>query len=106
MFSRQDYLNGRCTHREYYAQFVTDYVKMVVRDKIGIDRIMQSKDDRFSDIPMKEWDRLSLLFRKHVDYVSKEVGSKMGWSLGIGVCMLKEAARQIKEEELTKRVTA
>ena len=41
MISRQDYLAGKCTHREWYGQFVTRGILYAVRQTIGEDRIRQ-----------------------------------------------------------------
>lgn len=94
-YTRQDYMNNKCSHREYYAQFVTDDTKNYVLLRIGRDRIVNSKDEHFNDIPLKLWD----LAVPHAPGSRgfKEAGD--WYSLGTGVCMLKEAARQIKESE-------
>lgn len=92
-FTRQDYMNKLCTHEEYYAQFVNEGTKSLVLRCIGRERIVNSKDEHFNDIPLKLWDNLvpkapgSGKFKDAGDY----------YTLAGGVCMLKEAARQIKE---------
>lgn len=91
--SRKAYLSGACTHSEYYGQFVTDRTLAYVASRIGKDRILASTDPHFNDIPLRLWDSItpkapgSSLFEKAADY----------YTLAGGVCMLKEAARQIKE---------
>lgn len=81
VFTHKDYLDGLCTHREYYGQFVTSYIRGVVLSNIGKDKIKKSADEHFNDIPLKLWDRLPL--------------GRSG-SLSQKVCIAKEAARQIK----------
>lgn len=49
-----------------------------------------------NDIPLKEWDNLSYILR--VDF--KSVGGYN--SLACSVCVLKEAARQLKREYANK----
>lgn len=93
MITRKEYMAGACTHREYYAQFVTAGTKYLVIQAIGAERIKASTHPHFNDIPLAEWDRLtpraagSGLFPKADDYYTKAGG----------VCMLKEAAEQIRE---------
>jgi len=82
MFTRQDYLDNKCTHREYYAQFVTLYIKAMVSNFIGINHIKASMDEHFNDIPLGLWDTL-------------RCGGK---TLSDNVCIAKEAAKQLKEE--------
>lgn len=93
MKTRQDYMANRCSHREYYAQFVTEGLRDVVQSMIGIDRIKASTDQSFNDIPLAKWDRIPMplgtseKLKKCDDYLTK---------CGI-VCIAKEAAQQIKE---------
>jgi len=107
-YTRKDYLDNKCTHREYYAQFVNDSVMARVGSKIGVDRILNSTDEHLNDIPVKDWDDLGgfafrgnimtwrpsniepidiTLLREAMDGVSPA---------GL-VCIYKEAARQIRE---------
>ena len=83
-YTRQDYVEGKCTHREYYAQFVNGSVKRIVGDRIGMSKILASTNDNFNNIPLSKWDRLHGSF----------VGAK---SLSDTVCIAKEAAQQLKE---------
>ena len=83
-YTRQDYLDGKCTHREYYAQFVNGEVKRIVGDRIGMSKILASTDDNFTNVPLKYWDRLHGNFS----------GAK---SLSDTVCIAKEAAQQLKD---------
>lgn len=92
-FSRKDYIGGICTHSEYYAQFVDSRTLAYVSRNIGLEVIKASTDPRFNDIPLVQWDRLvprapgSSKFKYAGDY----------YTLANGVCLLKEAARQLKE---------
>ena len=89
-----DYVLGRCSHREYYAQFVNESVKNAVLRFIGKELIMNSKDEHFNDIPLKKWDDISTQdFDLAITFT--KVGD--GFSLAGKVCVLKEAAKQIKE---------
>lgn len=97
-------------HRRYWAQFVNPAIRQRVISAIGLERLVNSTDPYLNDIPLAEWDKLAGgSGRAHhgdskVYFVPnwinreqlKEVGE--GYSLGTGVCIAKEAARQIADE--------
>jgi len=58
MIDRKDYLSGKVSHREWYAQFVTSETINRVSLIIGKDRIKASIDPYFNDIPLYEWDAI------------------------------------------------
>jgi hypothetical protein len=82
--------NGKDAYRRYYGQFVTPKTISRVVDVIGADVLRASKDPHFNDIPLALWDQL-------VPGLPGSDGfSQAGdwYSLGNGVCLAKEAARQ------------
>ena len=95
MKTREDYLNEKCTHKEYYSQFVTEDIKKMVVNAFGVEnlKLALSHDEYMNTIPLKMWDRLSYSvsimkqMRAHGDYQT----------LAGTVCTLKEAARQVVE---------
>ena len=108
MNTRKQYLENKCSHREYYAQFVDKDVLKIVRNEIGIDAIKSSKDEHLNDIPMKLWDGLSGCIFKGSELISPPKCSRKIYDkaieLGEGgispatmVCIFKEAARQLIE---------
>lgn len=93
--TRQDYLNGKVSHQDYYGQYVDEIVKRDVLWTISKDKILSSEDDdSFNDIPLRYWDSLpawsivAAKMRKRGDFLTPA---------GL-VCVAKEAARQIKAE--------
>jgi len=92
MFKRKDYLSGKCSHSQYYNQFVNDNVKLLLKDNIGIDKIKKSKDEHFNDIPLELWDRVGLT----CDIVDKLKQAEDYYTLAGAVCILKAGARQIR----------
>lgn len=93
MFTRKQYMAGECTHRQYYAQFVSPYVIAAVSQAIGKRRILQSTNEHFNDIPLREWDCIGKGF---VMAQSFEACGDFATLAGL-VCIAKEAAQQIKE---------
>lgn len=85
-------------HREYYSQFVTEGIRQAVSLKFG-DKIHQSECPHFNDIPLVGWDSLAKTYSFHVAHKNKELNGSHTFSLCEGVCMLKEAAQQIREEK-------
>jgi len=94
MKTRKQHLKGECTHREYYAQFVTKDVIQYVVDHIGKDRILSSKDPvRFNDIPLIHWD----MRRPAFGFAEKMKAAGDSLTLAGKNCILKEAAKQFYE---------
>ena len=95
MFTRGDYLSGKCSHEEYYGQYVDGNVRAAVLSVFNEYRLVNAykQDKHFNTIPLYHWDALSLAFR---------FGAAMGIrgdipTLAGKVSILKEAARQIVE---------
>ena len=94
MISRQDYLAGKCTHRDWYGQFVTKGIVDNVLHTIGKDRIRQSTDPAFNDISLHEWDGFA---SHHWGLTAKLAEAGDFLTLSAYVCVAKEAAQQIRE---------
>ena len=90
-FSRQDYMQGICSHREYYAQMVDYSLKRHLDYHLG-KAIAKSKDPNFNDIPLRKWHSLAYLVR--VKFSPGDFPTVAGY-----IYILKEAARQILEGE-------
>lgn len=94
MLTRQDYLNGKCTHSEYYAQFVTEGTKKMLISRFGIKKIKEAftENEHFNSIRLQEWDSMRPLMRVNM----KDYGDYL--TLAGSNCILREAARQIAKE--------
>lgn len=98
MFTRAQYMNGDCSHQEYYMQFVNPQLQDSVIHAIGANRIMQSTDLHFNDIPLKYWDNLYMLIFASVNR-GDLIMAKEGKSLSTAVCIAKAAARNFKGKQ-------
>ena len=92
-----EYTAGNLTHQEYYGQFITPAVRNRVFHTIGIEKIKNSKDKHFNDIPLSKWDNLA----QYSEFQSlrekfTEAGDFM--SLSSVVCVAKQAAHMLKAE--------
>jgi len=107
MITRKEYMkDSERLHRKYFAQFVDDTIKQEILKAIGIDKLLNSKDEHLNDIPIKLWDNLtgfefrgSEMIRKPFS-IRKELLDKLtatgeGVSCGGLVCIYKEAGKQI-----------
>jgi len=94
-FTRQEYLAQNCTHREYYAQFVNSAITDRVINAFGAERICNSEDPHFNDIPLARWDVLLIPVPAWINKKMRELGDYP--TLAGCVCILKEAANQIRE---------
>ncbi len=101
LITRSDYLatgqtDRMAAHRAYYAQFVTPAHFGRLRRLVGlIDRIKSSNDPHFNNIPLSTWDRMSVPVPAESAAKMKECGDYI--TLAGAVCILKEAAQQIRE---------
>ena len=106
MKTRQDYLNGKCTHSEYYAQFLDDKTAGELLAVIPLEQLKASKDKHLNDIPMRLWDSISggiwdykgkivqqHTARKEFREKARELGD--GISSSSLTCIYKEQARQL-----------
>lgn len=101
MKTRTDYLDDRCTHHEYYSQFVTQTVKALVVKHIGNANFLVKKlaaDSNLNNIPLDMWDQVVTLHR-WVGEIDEHGDGKKIYSLSNGICVLKTAARMIVEEK-------
>jgi len=94
MITRQDYLEGKATHRQYYAQFVNGQTKIRLLAGISRERLLASTNENLNDIPLTEWDNLPTIFFEY-DKKMSDAGDYLTTSGK--VCIYKEAARQIIE---------
>ena len=92
---RKEYMDGKATHREYYAQFVTDTTKAQVVNHFGVEKLVRHSDDpHLNGIPLHFWDML---------YTMPETVAQMrrvgeAYAPSTCVCIFKEAARQIIDQ--------
>ena len=101
MLTRQDYINGYCTHDQYYGQFVFAEVEAVVVTVIGEQKILNSSDPiNFNDIPLREWDRLHLVINGLVGNSIKQSTNGFRVTLCETVCTAKRAAKMFYDRNV------
>lgn len=50
LYKRNDYLEGNCTHQEYYAQFIVPSTYTFIKERIGMDTLRRSTNIHFNDV--------------------------------------------------------
>lgn len=104
MYTRKDYMSATLeerkdnkAHRRYYSQFVTQDVKQRVLRCISLKRLRASRNKHLNDIPLHRWD--SLFVGRCPANVNRKMREAGDWPSPAGlVCLAKEAARQLMEE--------
>lgn len=127
MITRREYMaDSKNLHRVYYGQFITEEMPYIIKQHIGLARLLASKDECFNDISIYKWDAMlysmydrrtnkklrakdaSIAFGNNTAYYTiwhfdhKSVDRRMRWaednpSLAGYVCTFKECARQMVE---------
>jgi hypothetical protein len=107
LFTRREYLpinkgeEKLCSYREYWAQFVTESARILLRG-YGVDKLIQAyeSDENLNNIPLTTWDNLGRnISNRRLRLLMEECGDWV--TMAALVCILKEAATQLIEEEKT-----
>ena len=105
IITREERMERRCTHEEWWQQFVTEGTICYVRCTIGFSRIVASTDEHLNDIPLGLWyrliiaqahDRMDVKAWKEAHGIPRE-NPRFPWSLSDTVCIAKCAAQMIQE---------
>lgn len=98
-FTRHDYMNNKCSHYEYYSQFVTEGMKSVILNKYSKEKLKEkfAEDQHLNNIPLKWWDSFELLFQRNIASTNKRLNGQNTWSSAEHTCAMKAAAKQIIE---------
>ena len=102
-FTRADYIDERCSYRQYYDQFVDADLIHELDNAMGSE-VMKSTDPTFSDIPMRKWESVAGVisnrtgFRVHlpVRVIAKLLQAGDVVSVVGAVAIYKAAARRLR----------
>lgn len=100
-FTRSDYIDGKCTHQEYYSQFVTEESKRLVIRFIGSKDFLSQKyeaDNNLNNIPLHQWDAIALYY-KHIGAIDENGTGVKIYYRSNAICVLKTAAMMIVKGE-------
>lgn len=98
MKTRKQCLDQKCSHRDYYSQFVTNGTRAIVLSVVGKKALVGSTDEHLNDIPLSTWDGIGqLIIHTPSDLrIRMEAAGDYCTAAGL-VCIAKEAARQMVE---------
>jgi hypothetical protein len=96
MFTRAQYLAGECSHQQYYAQFVNQWILDCVKGRNGINQLLEGENNSFNNIPLSWWDRINIMSSVDQQLWAAANGSPY-YSLSDNLCIQKAAARMIVE---------
>ena len=96
-FTRHDYMNKKCSHFEYYSQFVNEVMKSVILRKYSKEQLTKlfEEDKHLNNIPLKFWDSSEGSFKQDIARTNKRLSGESIWSLSDHVCAMKAAAQKI-----------
>lgn len=98
-YTRKDYMDKKCTHEEYYAQFVTPVTKQAVARRFDMKLLVSAfkEDKNLNNLGGNSpWDDLAACFSRYFASVAKECGDT--YSLCFGLCSMKAAARALIQD--------
>jgi len=101
MITRKDLIDKKNTHEEYYGEIVQELginaVSIIERNP-NIKEAFLNGDENLSAMPLSFWDRAAL----GIEGSARLVLSKRGdnYSMAGGVCIMKEAVRQVIAKSL------
>lgn len=103
IFTRCDYVfNNKCSHDQYYSQFVTESVKQLVLSRWSKNTLKKAyaENQHFNSIPLVKWDAMADILKCHHSTMRllAKANESSGTSLSDRVCVLKQAAKMIVME--------
>jgi hypothetical protein len=95
--SRKLYMSKQKSHLDHYW-WLGDAIGITDNDvPTTIERLVNSKDDHFNDIPLTQWDQRDYI----VQGKARRAGMRI-WSLSDTVCVLKARAARMKTNALVQ----
>lgn len=100
-FTHKDYLDHKCSHATYYAQFVNSHAKGAVLNLAQrplLRQLLSGGDDALNKISMNEWMRTGRTFQQS-EWLRDRMAAAEDFVTDAGLTsILKEAAFQLAEE--------
>lgn len=95
-FTRNDYMNNKCTHEQYYLQYATPGIVARVKRSVNLDILRKCKtDDEIRAVyPLTFWDNVIGLCPADVAKMMRENGDYP--TLAGMVCLAKAVANSLR----------
>ena len=103
MWTRKQYMNKEVDHNTYYFEIAKECgISYTNSDSLPrIIKAIKDGDEHLNTIPLKWWDTRSIFSRGVINREAKKRGDF--WSLSVGVCTHKAAARQAALDAIEKK---
>lgn len=100
--TRKEYMQNSSprNHQKYYLNLAKS-VGLTLPESLK-ERVLESKDSYFNDIPLELWDQLARSSKQQIAKANKIVNGESVWSLCDGVCMYKALAREYVRQQTGK----
>lgn len=95
LFTRQDYMADKCTHEQYYAQFINDAGIEMVKKSQAYKTLIKKGTKDVSKVEAEVWDRIGTA--GEAANLLKQLGDF--WTLSAAICINKAIARQLLKVE-------
>ena len=98
MFTRTDYMNDKCTHQEYFEQFITpsiecwvrrNYTKEFLRECLEADPNLNNLGNNW----LRKFDIFIESIKAEIAAINKKINEQSVWSYSDGVCAIKAYMR-------------
>ena len=99
-YSRKDYMTDKCTHQQYYNQFVNNYVLASVRAKYTPAELVAllDADEHLNNINMSRIDTWTRGAASYLAGVNYRLNGCRSWSPSMGCSTFKAACKQVANE--------
>lgn len=103
VFTREDYLNKVCTHREYYAQFAKPYKSLMLHEHTVDEwKKLFDIDENLNNKPLSYFDSIWYNYKNDFCVINKTINGYHGCSKSDITCACKEAIRELIDEQEVK----
>lgn len=101
IITRQAYMEEKASYEQYYGQFVSEGLKHLVTQVFGKEALKgaYAADEHLNNIPLQRWDMLVSYVQNNPEIRQQLKDCGDFYSLAGGVCILKEAAREVIQEK-------
>ncbi len=99
--NRADYMDGKCTHQEYYIQFECAAMRDCILARYSVEDLKTAlaEDRHLNNTPMIFWDYFAGVFKPYIFTMNEKINGRRVWSNCDGVCIGKAIACKLVEEQ-------
>lgn len=94
MFTRKDYMSGKCSHQDFYAQYITMSIRRFVENRYTVEflRKCYAEDEHLNNLGMN-WmnifDSFTRAIAPELATMNLAIEGSRSYSLSMGTCAIK-----------------